>query len=345
MQRRAHILRRIIHHHKVIVRVGLPHILQHRHDSVSRGDQVCIAVFENRNTDSILPIDAGKALHLRVLSQDFRHRGNRDLPTALCREMDLSDLRHILILRFEADLCLPRIRIRRTRRRQLILLLQSRNHIIHGDAIVGQLIPIHLHRDFLIQPAMELHIRHAIGLREFVGERIIRHGIHLIQWVGRHHRQIDDRRRVHISLLHHRVVRIIRELSADGIHLLRRIDGRRIRVRVEIQLQRHLAPPGPRPGRDVLHIGHRRQRILHRLGDLLLHRLRIRPIIAHSDDHIRHIDIRIQLHPDPPITVQPQDHTKEDDHKNPDRMRHRVAGQIPFVHVVHDNLRGLVISD
>ncbi len=82
MQRRAHILRRVIHHHKLIVRVGLPHILQDSHDAIGSRDQVRIAVFENGNTDGVLPIDAGEALHLRVLPDHLGYRGNRDLPTA-----------------------------------------------------------------------------------------------------------------------------------------------------------------------------------------------------------------------------------------------------------------------
>ena len=328
MERRAHVVRRIIHYDELIVRILRPHILQDLHHTICRRDEIGIAVLIDRDPDGILSIDARKARHPLVLTHDLPHCGDRDHRAISAGEMDLTDILHRIILRRETDLRLARIRVGRARRSQLILLLQSGNDIIHRDAVVGELVAVHLHRDLFASSPVQLHIRHTVCLREIIREGIIRHGIHLIQRMARQYRQIDDRRRIHITLFYNRIIRIIRQLSADTVHLLRSIDRRRIRIRIKIQLQRHIRTPRARLRRDVLHIRHRRQRILQRLRDLLLHRLRVRAIIAHRHDDIGHIDIRIQLHTDAPIAVQSKHHEKQHDHKNADRVRHGIPGQI-----------------
>ena len=122
-----------------------------------------------------------------------------------------------------------------------------------------------------------------------------------------HDGQVDDGGGVHVALLHHRIVRVVRELAADGIYLLKGVDGRR-------------------------HIGYRGERVFHGLRDLLLHRFRVGAVVIHADDHIGRIDIRIELHADAPVAVEPQHHEEEHDHEDAHGVRHGVMGQIELLH-------------
>lgn len=147
-----------------------------------------------------------------------------------------------------------------------------------------------------------------------------------------HDGQVDDGSGVHVALLHHRIVRVVRELAADGIYLLEGVDGRRVGVSVEIQLESHPGAARGGAGGNVLHIGYRGERVFHGLRDLLLHRFRVGAVVIHADDHIGRIDIRIELHADAPVAVEPQHHEEEHDHEDAHGVRHGVMGQIELLH-------------
>ena len=149
-----------------------------------------------------------------------------------------------MVLGIETDLGLPPVRVGRAGRGQFVFPFQGGNDVIHGNAVVGQFVPIYLHGDFPVPAAGKFHIRHAVGLGEIIDKAVVRQGVHFIQGMGGHQRQIQDRRRVHIPLFHHRIIRIVRKALPDGIHLLGRIHRRRVHIGIKIQFQCHLGPPG-----------------------------------------------------------------------------------------------------
>ena len=329
-----HVSSRIVDDDELIVGILFSQLLQHCHDSVGRGNQVGIAVLVNGYAHGVLAVDPGIAGHFFIFPHHVSQGGNRYGAAALGGDIDFLDVLHRMVLRIQPDLGLPAVRVGGACRSQLVFSFQSRNDVIHGNPVVGQLVPVYLDRNFGVSAAGKFHIRHTVGLGEIVGQRIVCQRIHFIQRMGRNQGQVQDRRCVHIPLFHHRVIGIIRKAFPDGIHLLGSVHRRCIHIGIKIKLQGNLGLSGPGLGSNMLDIGHRRQSILHGLGHLLLHRFRIGAVIGNADYHIGRIDFRIQFHPQAVVAVKPQGHEEEDDHDDAHRMGDGVAGHIQPIHTV-----------
>ena len=331
-ERRPHVFRIVADDDELIIGIIVAQLLQDFLYAVRRGDEIRIAVFINGNPYRVLAIDARIAGHALILPPHLRDRRQRNARPIGGRQRHAANVLGRLILRVETNLRLPPIRVRRARRCQVIFIFHRVDDVPHRDAVIRQFIAIGQDCDFLIAPARELHLRDAARLRQLVFERVLRHRIHRIQRMGAHHGDVHNRRRVHIPFLHDRIVRILRQTAPDRIHLLRRIDGRRVHIRVVRQFEHDKSAPRPGTRIDMPDIGNGRERVLHRFRDLLLDRLGIRAVVAHRHHDERRIHIRIQLDPDAPITVEPQHDEKEHDHRDTDGMRHRITRQIPLTH-------------
>ena len=63
-----------------------------------------------------------------------------------------------MVLRIQPDLGLPAVRVGGAGRSQLVFSFQSRNDVIHGNPVVGQLVPVYLDRNFGVSAAGKFHI-------------------------------------------------------------------------------------------------------------------------------------------------------------------------------------------
>ena len=169
-------------------------------------------------------------------------------------------------------------------------------------------------------------------------EDVVRLRVGVGQAVIREHGELHDRLRVHVALDDDGRVGLVGQLVGDSLDLLARVDGRRVGIRREVELERHARPLIARRRGDLLDARHRGQRVLDRLDDLLLHRLRARARVLDRDGHIRRVERRQELHAYAVVAVEAEHDKERDDHRDADRSLDGKACHI------HDALASLASS-
>ena len=89
-----HVSSRIVDDNELIIRILFSQLVQHRHDSVGRGNQVGIAVLVNGYAHGVLTIDPGITGHLFIFPHHVSQGGNGYGAAALGGDIDFLDILH-----------------------------------------------------------------------------------------------------------------------------------------------------------------------------------------------------------------------------------------------------------
>ena len=292
VQRGPHVVGIVRDDDELVVGIRLAQFLDALQDVVGRLDDVGIAVLVNQDIDGVLAVESAVALCAGLALADLRDGRQRDHLARRVLHLDLLDVARLLELRDDAHVRLRRLREDRARRHELVLALDGRGDLCERQLVGRHLLTVDVDGDFLVAAAVQLDLRDAARLLQHLREDIVRRRVGVGEAVVREHSELDDRLRVHVALDDDRRVGLIGQLVGDGLDLLARVDGRRVGIRREVELERHTGSLVARRRRDLLDARHGGQRVFDRLDDLLLHRLRARARVLDRDRHIRRVERR-----------------------------------------------------
>ena len=319
MQRVADVVGVIRDDDELVVGIRLAQLLDALHDVGRRLDDVGVAVLVDEDIDSVLAVEAAVALRAGLALADSRDGRQRNHLARRVGHLHLLDIAGLLELRDNAHVRLRRLRVDRARRHELVLVLDGRGDLGERQLVGRHLFAIDVDGDFPVAAAVQLDLRDAARLLDDLREDIVRLGVGVGQAVIREHGELHDRLCVHVALDDDGRVGLVGQLVGDGLDLLARVDGRRVGIRREVELERHARPLISRRRGDLLDTRHRGQRVLDRLDDLLLHRLRARARVLDRYRHVRRVERRQKLHADAIIAVEAEHDEEGDDHRDADR--------------------------
>ena len=210
--------------------------------------------------------------------------------------------------------------VRELSRRYLEVALADRVDDLRERETAGrELRAVHGHDDFALLAADQLDRRDARDGRKPPRQPVVRIVVELVDGLFARQRERDDGDRVHVVLLHLRLLGAARQVALDRRDLRADVVRRDVLVHVEVELEQDLAEVVRARRRHVLEAVHLHRRVLDGARDGRLDLLGRRARIDDDDRHVWHDDVRHDVDAHVPRRERAEEHQHDQDDERQDR--------------------------